>query len=293
MCILLSNIKDITGQRFGRLTVIEYAYTDKQGNARWLCKCDCGNETISIGKGLRCGDTKSCGCARIERAKTLSTKHGLCKTRLHTIWLHMRDRCLKPYSTSYERYGARGIKVCKEWLNDFVAFYNWAMSNGYKKNLTIDRIDNNGNYEPSNCRWATIEQQANNKRSSCWLEYKGERKTIAQWASSLNISEIAIRHRIDRGWTIERTLTEKIHTPEECKKAVVQIDINTGKHIKEYSSIADAARAVNTTPINISVCCRGKAKSASGYKWIFKNSNNTAIANGRHMARVYVLGGSE
>ena len=201
----------MTGKKFGKLTAIKYMYSDKYGCAHWLCRCDCGNEKIVNGKGLRCGDTKSCGCAKIERAKTMSTKHGLGKTRLHTIWLDMRSRCSKSYSINYERYGARGIEVCEEWLNDFVAFYSWAISNGYKKNLTIDRIDNNGNYEPSNCQWATIEEQSNNKRSSRWIEYKGERKTIAQWSVSLNISDKALRHRIDRGWPAERALTEPIH----------------------------------------------------------------------------------
>lgn len=206
-------IKDMTGQKFGRLTVIEYSYSDKYGNARWLCKCDCGNETIAIGKGLRCGDTKSCGCKRIERAKTLSTTHGLRKTRLYTIWAQMKSRCLNPNSNNYDRYGERGIKVCEEWLNNFVAFHDWAIENGYDDELTIDRIDNNGDYEPTNCRWATIEEQANNKRSSCLIEYKGERKTIAQWANLLNINEKMLRRRMDRGWDVERALTEKSNKP--------------------------------------------------------------------------------
>ncbi|MEN6618167.1 MAG: hypothetical protein ABFC28_01485 [Rikenellaceae bacterium] len=204
------HIKDMTGRKFGKLTVIGYSHSDKYGNAHWFCKCDCGNETIANGKGLRCGDTKSCGCAKIERAKTMSTKHGLRKTRLYTIWANMKARCLNPKSTSYERYGGRGVEICEEWVNDFVVFYDWAMKNGYDDKLTIDRINSDGNYEPLNCRWATIQEQANNKRSSCLIVYKGERKTIAQWATLLDISEIALRHRIDRCWSIEKAFSTPI-----------------------------------------------------------------------------------
>lgn len=204
-------INDLTGKRYGRLTVIRFEDMDKHSDSRWLCKCDCGNEKIVKGKCLKSGDTKSCGCAKLERVKTMSTKHGLGKTRLHTIWLDMKSRCLNSRSSNYERYGGREIKICEEWANDFVSFYNWSILNGYKEDLSIDRINNNGNYEPFNCRWATIEEQANNKRSSCWIEYKGERKTIAQWSVSLNISDKALRHRIDRGWSAERALTEPIH----------------------------------------------------------------------------------
>lgn len=156
----------MVGIRFGRLTVISYG--GKIGtNAAWICKCDCGNITKPIyGSSLRCGRTKSCGCIHREGLIHRNTTHGKYSSKLYGVWNCMKQRCNNPKNNRFHDYGGRGITVCNEWKDDFQAFHDWAMSNGYAEGLSIDRIDVNGNYEPSNCRWVTMLEQRHNRRDS-------------------------------------------------------------------------------------------------------------------------------
>lgn len=205
----MPEFKDLTGQRFGKLVVIKRAedYVSPKGyvSTNWLCRCDCGKETVVRRCNLISGGSRSCGCERVIHPNRLT--HGGTGTRLHSIWSGMRTRCNNPNDANYLLYGARGITICDEW-NDFTVFRDWAYSHGYDDELTIDRIDCNGNYEPDNCRWVDIVTQANNTRSNHMIEYEGESHTMAEWSRIMNIPYHRLKDRINKcGWDVERALT--------------------------------------------------------------------------------------
>jgi hypothetical protein len=205
----MGKFQDLTGQRFGRLLVVKRAKNNKHGNAMWLCLCDCGNKTIVCGCNLRAGTTQSCGCLHTELSQKRFTTHGLSKTRLYNIWSKMLERCYNKKNSSFYLYGARGIEICEEWKNDFKTFYDWAMLNGYSDELSIDRINVNGNYEPSNCRWASDKEQANNRRTNCLVTHNGKTQTLTQWCEEIGINVRSVYKRLELGWDIEKALFYK------------------------------------------------------------------------------------
>ena len=182
------NFIDLSGKRFGMLTIIKRVENANAWKTQWLCKCDCGTEKVIRGNDITTGKTISCGCFGLKKRNEASTTHGMSKTRMFRIHNLMKDRCSNPHNPHYKYYGGRGITVCDEWKNDFMNFYNWAIDNGYSDELTIDRVDNNGNYEPNNCRWATTKQQANNTSRNRIVEFNGEIHNIKEWGEILGLS---------------------------------------------------------------------------------------------------------
>lgn len=200
---------DLSGQRFGRLTVIGRA-ENRRGRTAWDCKCDCGKHVVVTAHELRSDKTKSCGCLKVDCGKTVNLTHGMSYTRLHRIWDGMKQRCYNKNASRYGIYGKRGIVVCDEWRDSFETFKDWALANGYTDELSIDRIDSNGNYCPENCRWADKVTQANNLRGNHLITYNGETRTMSQWAAEFNLDSRRVWARLKRGWSIERALTEKV-----------------------------------------------------------------------------------
>lgn len=205
----MGKIKDLTGQRFGRLVVVSENGRDKIQNVLWLCRCDCGNMVTVRGSMLRAGRSKSCGCFRKELQSELNTTHGLRNTRIYRIWVDMKTRCCNESNINYERYGAKGIAICKEWLDDFMNFYNWAIANGYRDDLTIDRIDNDKGYSPDNCRWVTQKEQQNNKRNNRKIMHNGETHTMSEWADIYGINPHTLRDRLEAGITGDELFDKK------------------------------------------------------------------------------------
>lgn len=191
--------EDLTGQRFGRLTVLEFVPNDRTKSSYWKCECKCGRIIVARMSDLKKGKTSSCGCIRRELIITKNTKHGAAQTRLYKIWKGMKQRCLYRKHTHYKEYGGRGITICEEWKNNFKAFYEWSIQNGYTDKLTIDRIDVDGNYEPSNCRWVDMKTQCRNKKNNTIVVYEGKEITLAEAAELSGINrKTFIRHYLKK-----------------------------------------------------------------------------------------------
>lgn len=204
--------EDLTGKKFNKLTVLyrtsDHISSSGKHFAKWHCKCDCGNETDVITAKLKNGTTKSCGCLKISMVKERSTTHGMTRTRIYNIWNGIYTRCYNKNHASYKQYGNRGIAMCPEWLGEhgFENFFEWSMKNGYAENLTIDRIDNDGNYEPTNCRWSDNKEQQRNKRNNFVVSFKGKEVPLSVVSEETGIDRATLSCRIKRGMTAEEAV---------------------------------------------------------------------------------------
>jgi hypothetical protein len=208
------NPADYIGKRFGYWLIKEYKGLDKHSHQIYLCRCDCGNEKIVTLGNLKTGKSTNCGCEKLKKqmGNTWNKKHGMSFSREYRSWESMLNRCEKTNDKEYPMWGGRGIKVCERW-HDFNNFY--ADMGTRPKGMTLDRIDNNGDYEPSNCRWATAKTQSNNRRSNTLITYKGRTQTLQQWADETGIYSGTISMRINHyGWSVEKALT----TPSLIKR---------------------------------------------------------------------------
>jgi hypothetical protein len=198
---------DYTGRHFGRLTALELIERDYVWNDhRWKFACECGNEVVLRIKSVRGGNTSSCGCLQKEILVRRNTKHGLCRQhpRTYRSWKDMRARCRNPKHKDFKYYGERGVTICKEW-EDFAVFF--ADMGIRPEGMTIDRIETNGNYESSNCRWATDLQQANNKRNNRRLTINGEVKTLQEWCRNSKLEHSKVRYRLSQGYGVEKSFS--------------------------------------------------------------------------------------
>lgn len=210
----MGKIKNIRGNKYGKLTVISFVDV-KNKKARWLCKCDCGSIVEVYGIDLRSNNTRSCGC--LKHVHRDLGAHNLSKTRINNIYHNIKQRCNNPNSSTYKDYGGRGIKICNEWNNSFLSFYNWAMNNGYNDELSIDRKDNNGDYCPENCRWITHKKQMSNTRRNLIYIIDGETLCLSEWCERYNMPYWTVLRRIQHGSDIETALTKPIDITKRNK----------------------------------------------------------------------------
>lgn len=191
---------NLEGNRYGKLTVVRFSDV-VNGTGTWLCKCDCGNEIISKGWLLKKGAIKSCGCYRRDLGKHKNRTHGLSNFRPYYVWKDMKRRCYDKTRPEYKNYGGRGIKICTEWLNSVEKFCEWARKSGYKKGLTIERVNNNMDYCPENCKWVSMKEQLNNNRRNNFLKINGITKTISQWSQKTGIKYDTLWSRVNKGYS--------------------------------------------------------------------------------------------
>lgn len=256
------------GAQFGKLTVLE-RLPNRKGNPMLKCKCECGNESVVQGSNLTTGHTRSCGCIQI--------KHSQSYTREYKTWIAIKRRCCDPNNCGYPRYGAVGIKICDKWINDFPAFYADMGPKPTPKH-SIDRKDNDGNYEPGNCRWATTAEQARNKRNNHFFEFNGKRQTLPDWSREVGISHSTLINRIYKyGWTPEMAFTTPIEDQLASHRPVTQLCVATGRELQRWPSVIVAAQHYGIMKRGIRRAAEGARQTAGGFRWQYTHPTNSSL----------------
>lgn len=255
------NDNEFIGIKYGKITIIKYLGKIKNNSNRryWLGKCECGNTIKLCSSEIINRKRKQCHlCSKPTKI------HGMTNTRLFNIWQSMKARCYNPNNSDYYNYGAKGTIVCKEWKNNFLNFYNWAINNGYNKNLTIDRINTYGSYEPNNCRWADNYTQANNKKRTIKILYKGNYYTITEISKITGIPRNVISARYYAKWNAEKIFNIPLNAPYISGKSRKIMCIETNK---VYNSIVEASLNVKINSATIIVACKNPKRTAKGFHW--------------------------
>lgn len=246
--------KSLVGEKFGRLTVIEFVEL-KYNNTVWKCLCDCGNFTI-VNKAHLGRDANSCGCFRKEITSRRLRKHGMTTQAEHRTWLYMRNRCYNKNLKCYENYGGRGIKVCDRWLFSFENFYEdmGKRPDGY----SIERIDNDGDYSPENCKWIPMSEQAKNKRNVVKIRYNGEIRTMKEWSIITNLSVATIEYRYRAGWDVEKMMTKPMKgtIPKLPKQPKIKTNCKSGKHLWNDENVH-----IRNNGVSLCKICRNEGRT--------------------------------
>lgn len=255
---------DLTGRRFGKLTVIERLERKSEKN-RWLCKCDCGKYATPTTYRLTHGQT-SCGCD-----KTIYATHGMSKTRLYKTWLGMKKRCDNPNERCYERYGEKGVKVCEEWHDDFSAFAEWALSHGYADDLTIDRIDNSKGYSPDNCRWVTRDEQSRNRSSNILLTHNGKTMILAEWCRELGFDRWFVTQRYEQAKRKGKEIKfEELFTHRKYPAKKIAQYTQDGELVRIWDRVSEACKTGDFNKYGIYRCCNGETAQHKGFVWKYE-----------------------
>ena len=274
------DLNTLIGKKINKLTILsairKKKNNDKRNNLYVTVQCECGNIKEIKYASIKAQTTISCGCVHLQtlRNNGYIQKHGQSgnnQTKLYRIWKGLKSRCYTKTNPNYKYYGGRGIKVCDEWLSDYMNFYNWSITNDYQNDLSLDRIDNDGNYEPNNCRWTTAKEQANNKRNNRYITIDDETKTLTQWCEQYDINYTTVRTRLDDfHWNIIDALTKPVHKSIQSGNDNQRL-YRIWKHMKNRCCNNNCLAFLHYGARGISICPEWKDNYQAFKAWALAN----------------------